>query len=302
MTSSVPEDTDAFNQLMGQIDQRLRDEGLEIAKRPLHALRLLSQQFNIPLPLAEPPPQVQDAYALHWPVSKRAYDWYDQRYGDKLKIDFTLGKIAVELDGDLWSVRIPRLVGSGMFVVLRPRTSPHKGLYNILDLVEAMTDAHRASLSADALDNLHDLFHTGFQALSILHASRSRHRLLAIALEDTKAAVLHLMGPIPEYGSSRWASLQVTEKTIKAVIALLGGRFSETHKLETLGHELQSVLPHANIAALFPHIQCSARVRYGQEASTQGQALAAHLASLNVINGIYQAGAPLVAGVSRQQT
>lgn len=298
MSSGVPEDANAFNQLMEQIDRRLRSEGLDIAKRPLHALRLLASQFHIPLPLAEPPPQMEASHALYWPVSKRAYDWYDRRYGDRLKMDFTLGKIVVRLDGDIWSVIVPRLVGSGMFVALRPRTRPHKGLYNILDMVEGMTDEHRTSLSADALDSLDEFFHAGLQALSILDASRNRHRLLAIAHEDAKAAVLHMVGRIPEYGSSRWASLQVAEKTIKATIALLGGSFSETHSLDKLAGELGSVLPTANIAALVPHIQCSARVRYGQENSSQDQALAAHLGSLRLIGALGQAGAPLLSGIS----
>jgi hypothetical protein len=180
-----------------------------------------------------------------------------------------------------------------MFVAMYPSVSLSPGAYNVIRLVEGMTDTHASRLSQDAMAELHDRFNIAFFAVSILHGSRD-HELVRHARTDLRAAVMHLTDDLPEYGASKWSSLQVAEKVIKAVISLSGGSYDRRgHDLSMLERELRTVLPNANVAEFIPQMQCTAKVRYGEQPCSRDEALASHYASLQLINELYRAGAPL---------
>lgn len=296
--STIPEDTSEFDALMEKVDRRLRERGLPISARPINAVVELAQAFNLPLPLGPIPLGSGLPAAEHWGTSERIYQWYDQQYGAKLKVDVTLGRAVINLDGDLWTAILPLLIGRGMFVAMYPGVSLSPGVYNVIRFVEGMTDVHASKLSQDAMAELHDRFNIAFFALSILHSSRD-YELIRHARTDLRAAVMHLADDLPEYGASKWSSLQVAEKVLKAVISLSGRSYEKRgHNLTTLEQELRTVHPNANIAEFIPILQTTAKVRYGEQSCSRDEALAAHYASLQLINELYRAGAPLSTGLS----
>ncbi len=282
---------------MEKVDTALRERGLAISARPLNAVIELAQTFKLPLPFAPLPPGTGLPAADHWPTSERIFQWYDQRYGTKLKVDATLGKAVINLDGDLWTVVAPLLIGRGMFVAMHPSVSLAPGVYNIVQFVEGMTDVYASKLSRDAMAELHDRFNIAFFALSILRDSGS-NELIRHARSDLRAAVMHLTDDRPEYGASKWSSLQVAEKVIKAVISMSGGRYDRRgHDLSALEQELQAVNAAVSIARFIPELQCAAKVRYGELPCSRDEALASHYSSLMLINELFRGRAPLTTGL-----
>lgn len=285
-----PLDDQHLSEFLTRTDQRLRSTGCPIPARPMRAILEMAREYRLPLPLAPIPEYAEHPSSSYWAISKQVFDWFEDRYQDKLKVDVTLGTTVVDLDGDLWTVRLPLLLGTGTFVVVQLGVELPTGMYNILHLVEGLTETHARSLSQNALADLHDAFQFAFFALAALEGSKG-NRLLDAARADIAATVLHLTSPRPQYGAARWASLQVAEKTMKAAIELAGHTFSRTHDLKTLEARLQRCGIRADIGALLPQLQCAAKVRYGEERSSGAQALAAHRASINVIVELYRAGA-----------
>lgn len=291
----------AFDQLLEQIDTELKDAGHAIHSRPMGAWMKVARRFDLPLPLGRPNDMWPKHLSDHWPVTEYIFDWYEHRYGDKLKIDSTLGTIVIELDGDLWSVVVPLLLGKGMFVAMRPGISLGRGAYNILDLVQTMTPAHAETLSANAFSNLQWRFAVGFEALAIMEGTRT-NELMRAARKDVQAAVANLTDTRPEFGTSKWASLQVAEKAIKAAIEMSGERFSPVHLLATINAELVAINPAADVSQYIPQIQCTPSIRYGKEPCAREEALAAHYASLQVVCHLYHAGVQFKSTVRRSVT
>ncbi len=102
------------------------------------------------------------------------------------------------------------------------------------------------------------------------------------AIGDFEAAVFHLMEHRPQPGLSKWASLQAVEKLLKAFITKKGEQVKRDHSLQ--GHFEQAEqlgLPKPPQQYILD-VQCSAGVRYGEVAVSVGEAVKAHLLSLEI--------------------
>jgi 4-aminobutyrate aminotransferase-like enzyme len=84
---------------------------------------------------------------------------------------------------------------------------------------------------------------------------------------------------------------------MKCAIALVGGKVKFTHDLTALSKQLhQAGIPLAADEAI-DKIQCAADIRYGGVGCSRAEALAAHHASLDVINALKAAGAMFETGL-----
>lgn len=99
------------------------------------------------------------------------------------------------------------------------------------------------------------------------------------------------------FGESKWASLQAAEKTLKAAIALQGETFPYSHDLTRLATRLIEAGVPVAVQPLVDAIQCTPGIRYGEEACSEAEALAAHQASLELVNTLREAGASFQAGI-----
>jgi HEPN domain-containing protein len=285
----------SFDAMMLEIDAKLAAEGCPIAHRPMHAGREISVRYGIPMPIAVTdvsrlPPELRP-YA---PLSIAITRWYDESYGDRLKIDMSPGRTVVRLDGDLYVVRTPRLLGSAEFHVSReftPQPTCGRGPLrcNILQLVEGLTKAKAARLPDEGLTQVASAFTTALHACYTLEATP--HVLLQSARSDMTCAVTALMGRTERAGESKWASLQAAEKTLKAAISLQGEEFAFTHNLTRLAGSLRDLGVAPDVEPLLAAIQCTPGIRYGEEACSQQEALDAHQASLSLVNALSEAGA-----------
>lgn len=284
-----------FEAMMADIDAKLMREGIPISSRPMRAGSEVSVRYKIPMPIAVTdvnrlPPELR-RYA---PLSIALSRWYDENYGDRLKIDMCPGRTVVRLDGDLYLLKIPRLLGSVAFGVSReflpPPTSGHSPLKgNIIQLIEHMTQTKASRLSDSDLKAAEEAFLTALWASYTLEATP--HDLISSARGDIASAVTALMSDRERFGESKWASLQAAEKTMKAAIALQGGQFPFTHDLSKLALALETVGVALNAPELLSAIQCTPGIRYGEELCSQIDALAAHSASLTLVNRLQEAGA-----------
>lgn len=284
MDHPVFENEIAFNELMVSIDQELAREGFAIPHRPMHALRVVSTRFQIPLPITSPKQGSRHESAQYWPISCRIYGWYDARFGDRLKIDYGPGRMVIRLDHDLWVFRFPRIFGGANLIASRTakndriRTDGKPVTVNVVNSIEGMPEGLRVALADQHLRTILDDFLLGYSVFRRMEP-HWEERLVEAALADFSAAVDHLVGPRPNFGLSKWSSLQASEKLLKFAITKAGGSYRFSHSLAEL---ISLGSKHGLSLSLdweVSRIQCSPGIRYGDEPCSRDQAFEAHYAS-----------------------
>jgi len=295
-----PERGPQFEALMAQIDSKLTDEGVAIPSRPMLAVREVSIKYGLSMPLGgdvvRMPPDLRQNAAL----SEAIKQWYEDNYGDRLKVNLCPGQTVVLLDGDLYTLRVPGIFGSVQFVLTRqwlhnPGISRGPVIFNITQLVNEMTPAKAARLTDSALNSIGNAFDTALPAAYTMESTG--HSLMRIARGDVEVAVNCMMARDGRYGESKWASLQAAEKVLKAAIDLTGVKFKFTHGLAELCETLTETGLAFDATAQVAVIQCKPGIRYGEEPCSRDEALAAHQASLQLVNILREAGARFSLGL-----
>lgn len=268
-------------ELLKQTDEELRRDGVAIPMRPQLAVGLIQKKLS-----------TDEEWTLESPPVRRVLAWYEREYGERLKHDFSPGRIAVLLHGDVYLMQIPLFITRcPNFIVSGdpPQEEAGNEVYNILDAIKDLT-AIRRHLDRQQCKQLWEAFHLGrtaFEAIRntllnfLLVGSRSAEPcvLLDHALQDHLAAVdMILRGDL---GPARFQILQAAEKSIKAGCAAHGRNFTKTHDLARLAAEVQPLVdvPRELLSA----VQCSPSVRYGEglKPSTV-ETIEAHHASLQI--------------------
>jgi HEPN domain-containing protein len=285
--------------MIQEVDKTLIAEGKPIESRPILAASAVSTKFGVPIPLSSE--HLTPDLKPYAPLGQAIHAWYKRTYATRLNIDMTVGRTIVDLDGDLYVLVIPRIFGGARFGISRtfiPKTGIQRGpvLCNIIQLVEEMTPAKAALLTDEALAALNIAFERGFSASYTLE--NTGHELVGFARGDVVIAVNALMERHGRYGASKWASLQAAEKLLKAATALEGGTFPLSHDLARLSSVLNKAGIPFDAPELLAAIQCTPAIRYGDEPCTQDEALAAHQASLELVNRLRDAGAKFQTGLT----
>lgn len=297
----LPHSGPVFEAMMREIDTQLIAEGKPIESRSILAGRAISMKYNVPVPLTSDWTRLPPDLRPYGPLGVAVNEWYEATYADRLKVDMLPGRTVVRLDGDLYVLKIPRIYGRVQFILQReflPKPTSMRGpaTCNILQLVEDLTPNKAALLSDEALQGVDEAFTRAFPAVHSLE--NTPQELMDSARGDVTTAISSLMERHGRYGASKWASLQAAEKALKAAIALQGGEFTFTHELHKLCEQLQKTgLKFAADPELLKSIQCSPKIRYGEETCTAEEALAAHHACLDLINRLRDAGAGFVTGL-----
>ena len=298
-SDEVPRHGAAFHQMMLEIDGKLIADGQDIAGRPIFASMEISRRYGLIIThgdAARIPPELRENAAL----GKAIHRWYQDTYGERLKVDMSAGDAVVLIDGDLYSLKIPRFFGQVTFTVqpqfLPPATigrSP--AICNVVQLIDGMTPSKAGQLSEGALKAIWAEFSTAMPASYTLE--NTPHGLISAARGDVATAVADLMHRHGRYGASKWASLQAAEKIMKAAIELQGGNYTLTHNLKALNQQLKGLGVDIHADAELDAIQCTPGIRYGEEPCTREEALDAHQASLRLVNLLRNAGAKFQLGL-----
>lgn len=292
---NFPKNEIEFNVFMEQIDDVLKKKDVKIFQRPLYAIKEACTKLNINdwvVSYVFPVPGKYNAVYL----AAHIEEWYKKRYGDRIGINFSPGSVAVLIKEDPWKIELPLIFGK-VNLVFDPEIDKYDNakkmavnseLYiNALRSVCGLTKNFAKSLSKTEMEQLAQFYL--FALKTIQHLSEVKDRpYISEARSDLNMAVSNIFSFPPNYGQSKWATLQFTEKLIKSFLKLEEVDFPKTHDLEKLANlAFQNGLQIIN-QDLFKIIRCPAAARYGEINLSLQDAIIAHHASLEVCSIISQ--------------
>lgn len=283
-----------YDTMMVDLDRHLAVQGLQPAQRSLDAARLVSIALKLsgtPIMSADP-----DRGAPFGPrdLLARVADWYNATYGDRNKIDFALGHIALPLRGTYWSLRIPLIFGT--VLPFGNRDLSHTGrqlatsvteptTHNVLTGLQGITQTYAARLTDSEIGTVLKGYQRGYVALAALDEFRG-HELFDAARGDYGFSVKALLDG-QALAKARWDNAQCAEKVFKGLLGRAGQEFptnaAQGHDIVHLG---QLVSQHFRVALSEPAlrlIHCPPKVRYAQVTIDQQAAWEAHEALLGVL-------------------
>jgi hypothetical protein len=273
-----------FLKLIESVDSEMRHENVPIHARPLQAVMRIARKLKIQL-MTAPPDE----------TTKLIYDWFDNKYGNRLKIDFSPGELAFLLRNDLFKFKFPKIWGrftlkadTTLFNKKRKSFEYAKAIdhleINPLHFIVDFTETLAKSLTPSELEVISRLFRQGVDSFEFIRAA-SNLTLVKGALGDLHASVAHLFTNPPQHGQSKWASLQATEKLLKAYIKKRGQEPEYVHNLKMLADEANRLGMVKFRPDAIEKIQCKAGVRYGAISVSLLEAIEAHHAALNICAG-----------------
>ena len=278
-----------------EIDDILKKKGLRPIGRPLAAVVEFGKRFGRPMPFADPGSKNPEL-AESWKYSKEIFDWYERVYGDLMKIDpFDHAKVAVRADDDLWALGLPIMFGEIHIVCKRELSSGGTHFssgpitINPCELLIGITQDRLEMLTDDDLNQVLEMFLLGLDVRRAFNFYQNASHYFREAESDWATAVFHLTGQNPNFGQSRWASLQLAEKFMKGLIVeqVSPDAVKFSHNLTTLLKKLPLETQQLDrLQVLLPTIQCTAEVRYGEIASTLHEAYLAHRNSLLLVRAL----------------
>ncbi len=278
----TPPGTEAeFDALMREIDEMLARKGIARHQRSAHAIGEIADRFSLTVNVVPEPREPLDGVYTGDDLVLRIYAWYENRYGHAaLRPTLAPYRIAVDLRHDTWVMKIPNIYGE-VGLTSDPRVRGSRTIVNVLDQIEALSDSLRFELTPDERMDLTNALMRGLHFFDEVRPHYSK-QLVWAALQDVATAVDRLTQHPPHAGQSKWASLQATEKLLKAFIQGKGQTFPRRHVLV----ELVTIAEGAGLPPVartdLAMIQCTASARYGEEAVSREEAVAAHQASLTV--------------------
>lgn len=285
---------DGITPILREIDQSLKEKAIPPHSRPIMAVIEFGNRFRISLPIAKLPLGAPAELVATSVYTDRIHRWYEEVYSDLIKTDFSeKAKVAVLADGDIWEMRIPLIYGTVVIEAKRDLPS-HTGnrigtqVLNVNACVSltGITEDRLQYFSDDDLNEVYGLFVVGLDVRNAFKRFRKSDPMFAAAEEDWFAAVAHMTNQSPNWGQARWSSLQMTEKFMKGLIAIIGDyEVPWGHKLKESHDVLAKSIRGLDLRHLIADIQCDASVRYNDPKmpSTSQQAYAAHKASLLVV-------------------
>jgi hypothetical protein len=293
--AEVITDEQQFLSVMEQVDTELQNEQVPIQARPIQAISKMAVRVRENLIIAPLPKKPIENVYSGTSLSKRINQWYKDRYGERLKVD-PCSYIAVMIREDLYKMRLSYFVGQLEFICRpylmgadlgpRMRTDRKPITVNILDTIDGLTQNYAQSLRDEELRELAYRYVMGLHAIELMKVGAQHFTLLPEARANMGNAVELMLSTPPQYGLSKWESLQAAEKVLKAFISEHGAKFKFTHVLEDLALSAELLgLPLISRAEL-REIQCSPQVRYGAISVTPQEAVKAHQAAQSVCGGV----------------
>ena len=211
-----------------------------------------------------------------------------------------LGSMGVMLRGDILRMDFPigyglnRIICSKKLAKDRPSviigTRENPPTLNVLDFVEGLTQEFANTLDTEEMQGLFNQFVFGRNAFTRVYEIYDRSELTQQARADLMASSSHLFDSPPNYGLSKWASLQAAEKFIKDFIVAKGSAAPRIHNLKRLAAIAEGRGLPTIPEVWLDDIECAAEVRYGGTGVTAQEAIEAQYAALQVCEHIATVG------------
>jgi hypothetical protein len=270
-----------------EIDAELDQEGVEIFRRPIHAMIKLGQRNTalkgMPLfPIANPSTPLEM-------VPETVNRWYIAKYGERLKTDWVMGCYPIFIGTVPWKATVHLMYGElNIFgdrnLKIKYGPGGQSDGFNILGKIEHLTQSVVDEMNDEEVERVCEEYVWAMDALTSLSSMKGGD-MLGPAIADYNSGVNILFSKNPENGQIKWSSLQFAEKIIKHKLEESGIAFVFTHNLTALAALLNPIC--VLDQALIDQVQCSAGARYGKEAVTRAEAVKAIQSALKIFAAIY---------------
>jgi len=277
-----------FEAIMNEIDNELIAEDPRIPGRELRAIDKIAEKLNIDnFPLHPEIPVSKDGYDTN-NITTHVVEWLRRKYGNKLNMQNNLAHMILDIKGAYFRVGFPTLYGT-MDIVCDPSLKTYKStgqgnnpaIFNLLAYIEDLTPKLASELTETELTTMARHYGATFNA--VLRYDNSGLLFQQDALADIETAVNFCIYDRQQYGQSKWASLQFTEKLMKGILDYFGEKFAKTHNLEKLADQINKSTKLDINMELIKKISCQADVRYSADTVSLIEAVAAHHASLAIL-------------------
>lgn len=283
-----------FNEMMGKIDETLKDDNVPIYARPLRSFSFLSEKLKANLLITSAEKLTDNNVFTNYNIAIHVDNWFESMYGDRININLGPGSIVLLLKSDPWEMRIPLVLGKA-YLVCDPNLDKYRNIANvttgpppkrnILLLIENISNAFASSLSQEELVHIMKIFSLSLDVLPVLK-DKSSFPFINDAISDFNSSVFHIFENPPHFGLSKWASLQFVEKLIKSHLKLNNCKFPKDHDIKSLAQIAfkngMRTVPESDLDAVY----CKAGVRYGEQKISLNEAVEAHHAAIRIAHKI----------------
>ncbi|WP_292694340.1 HEPN domain-containing protein [Mesorhizobium sp.] len=289
MTNNLPKTLEELHAELASIDSDLRAERFKLQGRGFEGKRRYSIRHDLELQFPSPVEAPSPDDLSYGALTAHILDWFDARYGRKLKVIYSPSSGILDIDGDLFLLNVSMIWGQAQFEINPARlTFKYRKVSrtipkaNVLQLVDALTQAYADSIPIQQYERILRQFGWVMMAHNEM-LTYHQNRLVAEASVDLDAGAKALMDGI-SLGHARWYFEQTVEKCLKAIIQWETGTYPKHgHKLDDLV-KLSSKLIGCNLSSKsLADASCSAGARYGEIATSRDEALSAYTAALEIV-------------------
>lgn len=286
-----------FQNLISKIDQLLIKENYSIQARPFAAAKKIAETLNSPVQITSKTNFKENIFSSE-SLGAHIIDWYQKTYGKKLAIDLSLAHIVVIIKNEPYKLSLPlvpnihnvNIFFDYSFVKYPKNLNKHqiKGdTFNVANQIENITPMQAQSLNITDINTLLDTFevyHKLFYDFKF-HPIYSKLEFKNEILQDLRKSTNSITSIEPNFGYSKWESLQFTEKLIKSFISYKGDKFPKSHNLiKDLNPKINNLIPNQ----ILEQIECSPSIRYNSREVSLNDAILAHNQSLKVFKLIME--------------
>lgn len=288
-----PTDATEFDQMMDSVDRHLARRDLTPPQRSLHAIRLISMALNLSGITFLGVGVVRGEPFSPSDLLPRVFDWYDETYGERNKIDLSLGYVVLPLRDTYWTLQIPfgcgvvePFIDRSLANVGRQRgTRMHPATLNVLTCLRGITQAYAELLSNDELTHVMKAYSRGYVAMRTLGEMRG-HQLFDQAKGDYRHSVEALSAG-DALSKARWDNAQCAEKIFKGLLAQAGQEFPTSgrrgHDIAHLGRLISTTFGSSIPNGKLCDIHCPAAIRYGEINVDMHEAWTSHAALIDTL-------------------
>ena len=216
-----------FVSLIEEVDRSLIGYCVAVPGRPIRAIIEILNAHQASGPMFHPLKT-----SLHYPVTEfnltdHVHAWYQERYGEKLKIDPSPGRFPFVIEAEPYICRLPLAVGSFHLLSSKNRFAD-RSIMNAVDFIQHLPELVRARLDPTIENQLLPLFTTCMEVTKDLR--RLNSNLSASSKSDILISCDLLTSSNRNPALSTWHSQQFTEKSLKEFIS----RFRAYRKIHTI--------------------------------------------------------------------
>lgn len=205
-------DSREFHETMQAIDADMERDGVPIPARPLKGWLRFSSIFGLYLMNRDP-------------LSERILKWFDDKFGDQLKIDPTW-KFPVLTRDRVWQMRIPLIFGTAQFICSPDRlgtaettaaTKEEPPVVNVLDLIDGFSKEQVEMLDPQAYSHIFSQFQLGLSVRTTLERL-SENTLVVEAMEQLENCTRLTLGTPPDIEKLEQEALTAIRRLLEAFI------------------------------------------------------------------------------------